>query len=198
MEGLQSVLPVLGSVLSGLLAMVLPWRRPRILLFLLSHLLVGAALLQRARLEAGLVLAVAGTAAALNLFLAGPETGEGKNRGGWRGFGLRLNAGMMVVTVAWGASRSGVWAELGVDGFTGLGMTALLGLGLLLLSFPESPLDLGMGLLLAFVGFDLLYLQLELSLAVLALLGAVHLATSLVAAYLHSLASQPDTPEAGP
>ncbi len=198
MEGLQPVLLVLGSVLSGLLVLALPWRRPRNLLFLLSHLLVGAALLQPDRLEAALVLAIAGTAAALNLLLVRPEAGEEGDQRGLRGFALRLSAGLMVVTVAWGASLSGVWAELGVDESTGLGMTALLGLGLLLLSFSEDPLELGMGLLLAFVGFDLLYLQLERSPAVLVLLGAVHLATSLVTAYLHSLASQSARPEAGP
>lgn len=198
-EALQPVFLVLGGVTAGLLVLTLPWRRPRLLLFLLCHLLVASALLRYDRTEAGLVLVIAGAGAALNLFLAGPEAGEREPGDRLGGFGLRLSAGFMVVTVAWGASLSPVWAELGVDSATGFGLAALLGLGLMLLSLSERSLDLGMGLLLAFVGFDLLYLQLEPSLAVLALLGLVHLATSIVAAYLHSLsAPRGGTSEAGP
>jgi hypothetical protein len=59
-----------------------------------------------------------------------------------------------------------------------------MGLGLLQIGITEEPLRVGAGLLTLLSGFEIAYSSIEPSLAVVALLAAVHLGIALVVSYL--------------
>ena len=65
-----------------------------------------------------------------------------------------------------------------------LGAMLLLSLGLLHLGISEEPFRVGMGLLTALAGFEILYVAVEPSLAVLALMAAVHIGIAIIVSYL--------------
>jgi hypothetical protein len=60
----------------------------------------------------------------------------------------------------------------------------LMAMGLLNLGLTEEPLSAGMGLLTLLIGFELFYLAVEPSLAIVALLAAVEFAVALAVSYL--------------
>lgn len=60
----------------------------------------------------------------------------------------------------------------------------LVALGLLSLGLTEEPMNAGMGLLMALSGFELIYLSLERSVAVVALLAGLHFGLAIAASYL--------------
>jgi hypothetical protein len=80
-------------------------------------------------------------------------------------------------------------AEQGLT-FSGvpLGLTfgggLLVALGLLSLGLTEEPMNAGMGLLMSLSGFELVYLSLERSVAVVALLAGLHFALAIAVSYL--------------
>lgn len=97
---------------------------------------------------------------------------------------FRLIAILLVTTVSAGLSRTN-WTSLpGVTPAAVRGSTFLIGLGLLQLGLSERTLRVAVGLLTVLSGFEIVYVGIEPSLAVLALLGAVHLSIAVVVSYL--------------
>ncbi len=80
-----------------------------------------------------------------------------------------------------------------------MGSTILMGLGLLQVSFSDSTLRVGTGLMTLVSGFEIVYGSIEPSLAVLSLLGSLHLGFALVLSYqLHAAwrgTAAPDQPQ---
>ena len=93
---------------------------------------------------------------------------------------FRLAASLLVIAAAWGLSGSVLSLLPGITrGHAEAGVT-LLGLGLLHLGLSEDPIRWIFALLTAQLGFELVYAVLEPSLAVQAILAAVHLGILLV------------------
>ncbi|HEY42487.1 MAG TPA: hypothetical protein G4O11_00705 [Anaerolineae bacterium] len=69
------------------------------------------------------------------------------------------------------------------------GATFLIAIGLLQLGLQEEPVKVGVGLLTIISGFEVTYTTIEPSLAVMALLAAVHLGIAVVVSYLLLMAS---------
>tara|TARA_B100000686_G_C16590449_1_gene863035 strand:- start:247 stop:885 length:639 start_codon:yes stop_codon:yes gene_type:complete len=71
-----------------------------------------------------------------------------------------------------------------VTEYVALGATQLVFQGLLLLAIARQPLKIGLGILVMFSGFGLLYSAVEPSLMVVGMLGVVDIAVALVICYL--------------
>ncbi len=95
---------------------------------------------------------------------------------------------ILVVVASWGLSRTAWLAFMGLDPAASLGAHWLLFLGLLHLGLSEDPFRIGIGLLTIVSGFEVAYSTLESSLAIHALLAAVHIGIAIVVSYLVLLA----------
>lgn len=72
--------------------------------------------------------------------------------------------------------------DISID--AGYGATFLIAVGLLQLGLQEEPVKVAVGLLTTISGFEIAYTTIEPSLAVMALLAAVHLGIAVVVSYL--------------
>jgi len=70
-----------------------------------------------------------------------------------------------------------------------------MGLGLLHIGISEDPFRVGLGLLTALAGFEIIYAAVEPSLAILALMAAVSIGISIIVSYLMVGASTHRTEE---
>lgn len=140
-------------------------------------------------LEIAIVKLVAGmmvcAVLALSVMRAGSEA-QGMTGGGLpSGMAFRIIAVLMVLATAWGLSVRG-WVSLpqAMNRHAILGSMVLLSLGLLHLGVSEEPFRVGLGLITALAGFEILYAALEPSMAILALLAAVHIGIAIIVSYL--------------
>ncbi len=122
---------------------------------------------------------------ALSIMRVGYESEIVAREGLPSGVAFRVIAVLLVSASAWGLSERG-WMLLpsGVSRVATLGAMLLLSLGLLHLGISEEPFRVGMGLLTALAGFEIMYVALEPSLAVLALVAALHIGISIIVSYL--------------
>ena len=78
-----------------------------------------------------------------------------------------------------------IWSALPkISTVASYGATFLIAMGLLQLGFQEESVKVGIGLLTIISGFEIAYTTIEPSLAVMALLAAVHLGIAVVVSYL--------------
>ncbi|MFX0145681.1 MAG: hypothetical protein ACFE9C_16570 [Candidatus Hodarchaeota archaeon] len=97
---------------------------------------------------------------------------------------FRFIAICLVLLAAFGLGGD-IWSALPkISTFASFGATFLIALGLLQLGFQEEPVKVGIGLLTIVSGFEVAYTTIEPSLAVMALLAAVHLGIAVVVSYL--------------
>ncbi len=122
---------------------------------------------------------------ALSIMRVGHESEIVEREGLPSGIAFRVIAVLLVSASAWGLAERG-WMLL--PGSVSLSATSgamlLLSLGLLHLGISEEPFRVGMGLLTALAGFEILYVAVEPSLAVLALMAAVHIGIAIIVSYL--------------
>ncbi|MCJ7706139.1 MAG: hypothetical protein MUO38_00840 [Anaerolineales bacterium] len=183
-----AILPALLAGVTGTLLVVLDDRRAVLGIlagqYLCAAWLVGLALplsIAAAKLVAGLMACGALALSVAALRWRSPEVQAGALPSG---HAFRLVAAGMVATVAVGLGL-GNWMSLpGITAPGILGSTLLMGLGLLQIGITEEPLRVGAGLLTLLSGFEIAYSSIEPSLAVVALLAAVHLGIALVVSYL--------------
>lgn len=100
------------------------------------------------------------------------------------GFPFRMMALVLVSLAAWFTANQPALALPGLPANLNLASYLLMGLGLLNLGLSEEPLNTGMGLFMVLGGFQLFYLAIEPSLAIVGLLAAVELGVALVVSYL--------------
>ena len=122
---------------------------------------------------------------ALSIMRVGHESEIVEREGLPSGIAFRVIAVLLVSASAWGLAERG-WMLLpgSVSMSATLGAMLLLSLGLLHLGISEEPFRVGMGLLTALAGFEILYVAVEPSLAVLALMAAVHIGIAIIVSYL--------------
>lgn len=97
---------------------------------------------------------------------------------------FRLIAVVLAGLAAWGIVGTG-WEVLpGLSWEATAGAGLFLTTGLLHVGLAERPLRVGVGLLTAMCGFQVAYMTIEQSLAVMALLGGIHLGIAITISYL--------------
>jgi hypothetical protein len=99
-------------------------------------------------------------------------------------FPFRVLAVVMFVVAAWYTASQPRFALPGLPLGVNVASYLLVALGLLNLGLTEEPLNAGMGLLTVLIGFEMLYVVFEQSLAVAALLAAVEFGVALAVSYL--------------
>ena len=97
---------------------------------------------------------------------------------------FKLIALLIVTTAAFGLSRTNWIMVPEISDPEILGTTLMLSLGLLQLGLSTGTLRVGLGLMTLLSGFEIAYIVVEPSLAVLALIGSVHIGFALVISYL--------------
>jgi hypothetical protein len=97
---------------------------------------------------------------------------------------FRIFFALMVIVAVWTLSQRPVFQLPVIPDHFNLAIFALVGLGLVNLSFTSEPLKAGMGLLTFLTGFELFYSGLEQSVLMLAFLAAANLMVALVVSYL--------------
>lgn len=113
------------------------------------------------------------------------------------GFAFRLMATLMFATAALFLASEPNMVLPGLQGAPALNTASymLMALGLLNLGLSEEPMRAGTGLLTVMTGFELFYVSIEPSLAVVALLAASEFGVALAVSYLvvlqYSRANQP-------
>ncbi|MGD8814267.1 MAG: hypothetical protein PVI78_07295 [Anaerolineales bacterium] len=101
------------------------------------------------------------------------------------GFAFRIIGVLLVSASVWGlVERGGMFLPQAVHPAAALGSGLLLGLGLLHLGISDEPFRVGIGLLGALAGFEIVYVVVEPSLAVLAFMTAIHIGIAIVVSYL--------------
>ena len=97
---------------------------------------------------------------------------------------FRIFFALVAILVVWTLSQRPVFQLPIVPDHFNLAVFALVGFGLVNVSFTTEPLKAGMGLLTFFTGFELFYSGLEQSVLMLAFLAAANLTIALVISYL--------------
>ena len=97
---------------------------------------------------------------------------------------FRVLAVFMVGIVGWQLVETGMLPFPVVSRYVTLGATQLVFQGLLLLAIAKQPLKIGLGILIMYSGFGLLYSAVEPSLMVVGMLGLVDIAVALAICYL--------------
>ncbi len=97
---------------------------------------------------------------------------------------FRIFFALTIILFVWTLSQRAVYQLPIVPDHFDLAVFALVGLGLVNLSFTSEPLKAGMGLLTFLTGFELFYSGLEQSVLMLAFLAVANLMVALVVSYL--------------
>ncbi|MEW6567413.1 MAG: hypothetical protein AB1449_04435 [Chloroflexota bacterium] len=183
-----ALVAAIGCALSGSLLVVLDDRRLLLAVLAaqcaLSSWLVAQAVpltVAAGKLAAGwMACGVLALTVHASLGVERPADGSQLPTGG----AFRVAAVLLILAVGVGLGR-GAWPLVpGLSTTSRLGTAFLTTLGLLHIGITEDPLRVGLGLLTLLSGFEVLYSVLEPSLAVTALLAAVHLGTAIVVSYL--------------
>jgi hypothetical protein len=202
--------PALVSLLVAAVALVLfdDWRL-RLVALAVQYTAAAILVTQGASLEVALVRLVVGYLVVAILVLtaaqfrpgrssappvAAPGTPEARHEEVVTGFSFRLIATAMFGIAALYLSGQPNMALPGVAAAPALniGSYVLLAFGLLSLGLSEEPLRAGTGLLTLLTGFELFYVVVEPSLAVVALLAAAEFGVALAVSYLTVLQASAD------
>jgi hypothetical protein len=194
-------LPALAGLLATatVLTLITDWRL-RFVALALQYGLAALVLAQSVIWQVAAVKAVVGTLVVAILMLTGrqvnfarrtPLPGQPEGRlSAFRRIELQTNLLFRIVAVAlcaiaaWYLVTETGYAVPGLPLSLNLAGVLLAVLGLLGLGLTEEPISTGIALLTVLTGFDLLYAPLERSLAVVALIAAVHFGAALVVSYL--------------
>lgn len=91
---------------------------------------------------------------------------------------------LLVLTAGVGTARADWLNVPAIEGSSALSASLMLSLGLLQLALFQRPFRVGLGMLTVLTGFEIFYSAIEPSLAMVALLVAVHIGLALITAYL--------------
>jgi hypothetical protein len=97
---------------------------------------------------------------------------------------FRLLAILLVGSAALGLARTDLLGVPEIQPAANLGASLLMGLGLLQIGLSQARLRVGIGLMTLISGFEIAYCVVEPSLAVLALLGSIHIGLAMVISFL--------------
>jgi hypothetical protein len=185
------VVPSVAVVVTASLLLILDRRRMLTVILAVQYLFVTWLITLSLPILVASVKLVAGAIAASILAIAPREMDAFENkknaRGVPSGLSFRIISAILIIASAlgwdWGATR----IIEGLSRPATYAVTILLGLGFLQFGFNERPFRVGIGLLSLLSGFEIAYAAIEPSLAVVALLAAIHIGIALVVGYLNYL-----------
>jgi hypothetical protein len=186
-----SLVPSVAVVVTAILLLILDKRRTLAVILAVQYLFVTwLAALSLPILVASVKL-IAGVMACSILSIAPKETkafeSKKNTRGVLSGLSFRIIAAILIIASAlgwdWGTAR----IIEGLSWPATYASTVLMGFGFLQFGFNERPFRVGIGLLSLLSGFEIAYATIEPSLAVVALLAAIHIGIALVIGYLNYL-----------
>ena len=183
--------PSVVVALTASLLLIIDRRRVLTVVLALQYLFVTWIVALSLPVLVASVKLVAGVIACSILAMAPKDRKENQDKRSTRGVpsGLpfRIIAAVLIIASAigwdWGNARI-------IDGLSWpatYAATILMGFGFLQFGFNESPFRVGIGLLSLLSGFEIVYATIEPSLAVVALLAAIHIGITLVVGYLYYL-----------
>jgi len=186
-----SVVPSVAVAVTAGLLLILERRRTLIVILALQYLFVTWLVALSLPILVASVKLVAGVIACSILAIAPEETKEFENkkntRGVLSGISFRIIAAILIIASAlgwdWGTTR----IIEGLSWPATYAATILMGFGFLQFGFNERPFRVGIGLFSLLSGFEIAYAAIEPSLAVVALLAAIHIGIALVVGYLNYL-----------
>jgi hypothetical protein len=178
---LAAAIPVVGSAITAGLLIALDDHRYRLIILAVQALWVSWLTALALPVGLALIKLFIGILSVAMLYLALIRTRESvpsTNLGDRIPSGLpfRLTAVLLVTTAALGLGRSQILSFPGVLPSAEAGATLLIVLGLLQLGLSVRPIRVVTGIMTMLGGFEVIYAFLEPSLAVLALLGLIHIA----------------------
>jgi hypothetical protein len=194
-----SMVPAVLLGMVGVLILVL--NRRMLILFLVSsqYLLSAWLMLGVAQLESAGALLLAGLLAVFMLFLSLRLTHfsirEAHDSAFPSNLVFRISVGFLGVLASVGALRAQIVQFSALDPMYVLGGILTMILGLMQLSLTRSHFRIAIGLLGTLTGFSTLYIAVEPSLAVVALLALVHLGVALTCSYILLQSTGQGTPE---
>jgi len=184
-----AAIAVVLALLTGCLAIILNDRRWMLIMLAGEYIALTWLAANAIPIEIALVKLVAGMMVcailALSVMRVGNEREIREKEGLPSGVVFRVIAVLLIVATAWGLAARG-WGSLpqSLTRAAILGAMLLMSLGLLHLGITEDPFRVGLGLLTTLAGFEILYAGVEPSLAILALMAAVHIGISIIVSYL--------------
>ncbi len=197
---LPSPLPLLAAVLACLTAaglILTEGRMLRLALLALQYLAVALLAALAVPVTVAMVKWVAGLmscgilALTISRVAAPPDPAMGEAVPAGRGF--RLLAVLLVGSAALGLAGGNWLGVPGIQPAANAGAAVLMGLGLLQVGLSQARLRVGIGLMTLVSGFEVAYCVVEPSLAVLALLGSIHIGLALVISFMLSVAPPLDS-----
>ena len=181
-------LPAIALGLLGILILTLNRRVLLIMLLAGQYLLAAWLMLATAQFESAGAILLAGLLSVLMLFIsvrfAHLDAQEQRETAFPSNILFRISVGILGVLASIGALRAQVIQFSALAPIYVLGGVFTLILGLMQLGLTRSPLRIAIGLLSTLTGFTVLYIAVEPSLAVVALLALVHLGISLTCSYV--------------
>lgn len=182
----DSLLP-LAAVLAGISAGILVIttnKRMKIGLVIIQYILVSILMSPQSELDIVVIKLVSGVTASLIMINTINQLGKGrvvhKSIGLPTTLSLRMIAVLLVSTASVGIGRSEFVAIPGIRPEALSAALLLGGMGLLQVSLFDRPLNLVFGIFCLLNGFELVYIVLESSIALMALLALVHIGLSVV------------------
>jgi peptidoglycan biosynthesis protein MviN/MurJ (putative lipid II flippase) len=183
-----SYLPVIAVCVTGALLIVLNSDRIRILIMGLQYIFVAWIILTALAINAALAMMVSGWIACMILAVTirkNPEpTPSVKIETIPSGRIFRLVAVMIVVLAGIGLGRSEWFKLIGIEQRISIAGSVMAAIGILQVALSMEPLRIAIGLMTLLCGFEIIYSNLEPSLAVAGLLAVIHIGIALSIGYI--------------
>ncbi len=188
-SALLDIVPSLAAAGAAALTILWEGKRRALAALLALYLVVAWVVSTTTPLQIALGRLVIGTAVIYILARAGARSPMPSAKGEPTpvGIGFRAAAILLILIPVSGVWGLGVLATLPTTTASGLGSLWVMGLGALHVGLSRETEPRIIGLLTLLLGFEMIYISLEPSLALTALLAAVHLGLALVSVYLTSL-----------
>jgi hypothetical protein len=181
-------IPAYALGLIGVLIIMFDGYRRLLMLLAAQYILAAWLMLGSAQPGSAAAILLAGEFSSLILFLssrsAALEAGAEENSALASNRLLRFSIGILGILASIGALRAQIVQLSALEPLYALGAIFTMISGFMQLGLTGNPLRVGIGLLSVLTGFTVVYVALEPSLAVVALLALVHLGIALTCSYV--------------
>jgi predicted small integral membrane protein len=181
-------LPMMAICVTGTLLVVLNSDRIRILIMGLQYIFVAWIILAALEINTALAIMVSGWVACMILAVSirtNPEPNpNAKIETVPSGRIFRLVAAMIVILAGIGLGRSEWFKLIGIEQPISIAGSVMAAIGVLQVALSMEPLRIAIGLITLLCGFEIIYSNLEPSLAVAGLLAVIHIGIALSIGYI--------------
>jgi hypothetical protein len=187
---LENIAPfaLLGSGICAGIVIVIPETRQRLLVLAVQYLCVAILVSLSIPLRLGIIKLLTGMIVVGILRLSSRKIDsfkdQGSNQGLPTGWIFRILAVLLISTSALGLGGLEFFQLPRIQSVAAASAILLVALGLLQLGLTERPFGIGIGLVTLISGFEIIYSSLEPSLAMMALIAAIHIGIAIVVSIL--------------